>query len=128
MFSTLRVSGHVRAGSSPAAVWLTRCSPVHLPARPWSAVGAAGTGHRVETCTIATGEPNAVMAPLHNRMPVILDPADYDTWLDPTQPDAEALLRPCSDDWLEVVPVSTGVNNVRNEGPDLIVPLGAEPN
>jgi putative SOS response-associated peptidase YedK len=68
------------------------------------------------------------MAPLHNRMPVILDPADYDTWLDPTQPDAEALLRPCSDDWLEVVPVSTGVNNVRNEGPDLIVPLGAEPN
>jgi putative SOS response-associated peptidase YedK len=37
-------------------------------------------------CTIITCRPNEVMAPLHNRMPVILDPADYDRRLDPTQP------------------------------------------
>ena len=74
----------------------------------------------VETCTIVTTEPNAVTAPIHNRMPVILDPADYDRWLDPSQPEAEALLRPCSDDWLEAFAVSTRVNTPRNDSADLI--------
>ena len=77
----------------------------------------------VETCTIATTEPNAVMAPIHNRMPVILDPKDYDRWLDPSQPDGQALLRPCLDDWLEAYPVSTRVNTPRSDSADLIEPL-----
>ena len=74
----------------------------------------------VETCTIVTTEPNAVTAPIHNRMPVILDPADYERWLDPSQPEAEALLRPCPDDWLEAFAVSTRVNTPRNDSADLI--------
>ena len=77
----------------------------------------------VETCTIVTTEPNAVTAPIHNRMPVILEPADYDRWLDPSQPDAQALLRPCPDDWLEAYPVSTRVNTPRNDTADLIEPF-----
>ena len=68
-------------------------------------------------------EPNAVTAPIHNRMPVILDPADYDRWLDPSQPDGKALLRPCPDEWLEAFPVSTRVNTPRNDSADLIEPI-----
>ena len=56
-------------------------------------------------------------------MPVILDPADYDRWLDPSQPDGQALLRPCPDEWLEAFPVSTRVNSPRNDTADLIEPI-----
>ncbi len=44
----------------------------------------------VESCAIITTEPNAVTAPIHNRMPVILDPADYDRWLDIERPAARS--------------------------------------
>jgi putative SOS response-associated peptidase YedK len=77
----------------------------------------------VETCTIVTTEPNAVTASIHNRMPVILSPTDYDRWLDPSQPGAQELLRPCPDDWLEAYPVSTRVNTPRNDAADLIEPF-----
>src|SRR5713226_823414 len=40
-------------------------------------------GEFIESCTILTTEPNELLAPIHNRMPVILDPKDYDLWLDP---------------------------------------------
>ena len=52
------------------------------------------TGEEVTSCTIITCEPNPLLAELHNRMPVILDPADYEAWLDPTRGGRE-LLRPC---------------------------------
>ena len=79
-----------------------------------------GPDGEVETGTIITTAPNAVTAPIHDRMPVILDPADYDRWLDPSQPDAAALLRPCPDDWLTAIPVSTRVNSPKNDAADLI--------
>ncbi len=82
-----------------------------------------GPEGEVETCTILTTEANAVLAPIHDRMPVILDPASYDRWLDPAQPRAEELLRPCPDEWLEAFPVSTRVNNVRNDAAELIAPM-----
>ncbi len=76
----------------------------------------------MQTCTILTTAANAVLAPIHDRMPVILGPASYDRWLDPGQVGAEELLRPCPDDWLEAFPVSTRVNNVRNDVAELITP------
>ena len=82
-----------------------------------------GPEGEVETCTILTTEANAVLGPIHDRMPVILDPACYDRWLDPAQPRAEELLRPCPDEWLEAFPVSTRVNNVRNDAAELITPM-----
>jgi putative SOS response-associated peptidase YedK len=82
-----------------------------------------GPEGEVQTCTILTTEANAVLAPIHDRMPVILDPAAYDRWLDPARPGAEELLRPCSDGWLEAFPVSTRVNNVRNDVAELIAPM-----
>jgi putative SOS response-associated peptidase YedK len=69
------------------------------------------------------------MAELHDRMPVILDPADYSTWLDPGRGGLE-LLRPCPEAWLEAVPVSTRVNSPRNDDPSIIQsegePLGTQ--
>ncbi|HYD29924.1 MAG TPA: SOS response-associated peptidase, partial [Azospirillaceae bacterium] len=83
----------------------------------------------LETACIITTGANAVLAPLHSRMPVILAPADWDAWLDPHAPWelAETLLRPCPDDALEAAPVSPRVNNVRHDDPSCIAPMDVPP-
>lgn len=87
-------------------------------------------GSALETSTILTTEPNAVMAPLHNRMPVIIEPEDYELWLGTAEDDRKGLsllqhlLRPYAlEQQMRTVPVSTFVNSPRNEGPDCITPL-----
>jgi putative SOS response-associated peptidase YedK len=80
----------------------------------------------VHSCTIITGAPNEKMARIHDRMPVILPPDAWDTWLDPEQHDLELLgklLVPAPADRITLHPVSTEVNNVRNDGPQLIEPI-----
>lgn len=79
--------------------------------------------------TIVTTTPNADVAPLHDRMPVVIAPADRDAWLDPATPTeaAMALLRPAPDGLLATYPVSTAVNRADNEGPALIEPWEPEP-
>ncbi|MGQ9371881.1 SOS response-associated peptidase [Azospirillum sp. ST 5-10] len=83
----------------------------------------------LETVTIVTTVANAALARLHDRMPVVLDPADYDRWLDPATPlpDVAALLRPAPDAALEAQPVSPRVNNVRHDDPGCIEPFDAQP-
>src|SRR5262245_30344906 len=61
----------------------------------------------VESCTIITTAANALMKPIHDRMPVILPPADYAHWLDPEATDAEQLLRPFPADAMTAYHVST---------------------
>jgi putative SOS response-associated peptidase YedK len=78
----------------------------------------------LETNTIITTDANELLAPIHNRMPVILDAADHDAWLDAQRPGGEALLRPCPADELEAVPVSTRVNSPRNDDAALLEPEG----
>jgi putative SOS response-associated peptidase YedK len=83
-------------------------------------------GELVDSYTFLTTAANEVMKPVHDRMPVILDPADYDRWLDRKRP-GEALtplLRPYEGKGLVAEPVSTFVNNPRHEGPECIVPTG----
>jgi putative SOS response-associated peptidase YedK len=84
------------------------------------------TGERVYTCSILTTVPNELVSPIHNRMPVILDPADWDLWLSERAalPDLRRLLFPLPAEALEMFPVSTAVNNVRNEGADLLERVG----
>jgi putative SOS response-associated peptidase YedK len=71
----------------------------------------------LESCSILTTMPNAVTAPVHNRMPVILDPNDYDLWLDPGFHDlgtvSELLKR--SQQPMRLFPVSTRVNRATND-------------
>lgn len=83
-------------------------------------------GTNVDTCTIITTTANSLMQPIHNRMPVILDPADYDLWLDPARQDPQdvlPLLRQFPADQMQAVPVSTLVNSPRNESPQCVVPI-----
>lgn len=84
-----------------------------------------GDGSEIVSCTILTTEPNELMRGIHNRMPVIIEPADYTMWLDPgpDPEDALHLLRPYPADQMNAWPVSTFVNNPRNEGPECIAPL-----
>lgn len=79
-------------------------------------------GETVDTFTVITTEANEAMRSLHDRMPVILLPDDYDQWLTKTtEPDlVRQLLVPCPDEMLQMHPVSKAVGNVRNEGPELI--------
>lgn len=78
------------------------------------------------TCCVLTTAPNGVMAPIHDRMPVLLAPGDWARWLDRGQQDAAAvsdLLRPCPDAWLQAWPVSRAVSPGSAEGPELVRPL-----
>jgi putative SOS response-associated peptidase YedK len=78
----------------------------------------------VTSCTIITTEPNEVAGEIHNRMPVILPPEDYDTWLSAeTAPaDAKALLKPYEGDMI-AYPVDKAVGSPKNDRPGLIEPL-----
>ncbi|MFD0713644.1 SOS response-associated peptidase [Paenibacillus sp. GCM10027626] len=73
-------------------------------------------GSRLSTCTILTTEPNELMAPIHNRMPVILQPEDEQLWLDRklhSSKPIEPLLRPFPAELLEAYPVTAAVGNVK---------------
>ena len=83
-------------------------------------------GTVIESCTILTTDPNELLRPIHNRMPVILVPTSYDQWLDPTVQQADsllALLRPYPSEALQAYAVSTLVNNLRHEASDCLEPL-----
>jgi putative SOS response-associated peptidase YedK len=79
------------------------------------------------TFTIVTSAPNEAMAELHNRMPVILAEDDWDAWLDRDFADRgrlRAMLEPREDGpELAIRAVSQLVNNVRNDGPELVIPI-----
>ncbi len=85
--------------------------------------GTDEAGKACERCTLITTEPNAVAAKLHDRMPVILQPKDYDAWLDCANKDPSHLLASYSDEDFTARPVSTYVNDARiHEGPECIAP------
>jgi putative SOS response-associated peptidase YedK len=86
-------------------------------------------GEAIETCTVLTTDANALLRDVHDRMPVILRPEDYDLWLDPgvTDPKRVAdLLRPFDPRMMKKYPVSTLVNNVKNDSPECSQPLPLE--
>ena len=83
-------------------------------------------GEEVPSCTILTCGPNAVMGELHDRMPVILDEADWPKWLGEapaTEAELLTLLKPCPDAVLKIWPVDRAVGNVRNKRSQLLMPV-----
>src|SRR5215472_4089996 len=86
-------------------------------------------GKVLESCTILTTEANALLKDIHDRMPVILSPDDYDSWLDPgeTNPAHVAdLLKPFDARLMGVYPVSSAVNSVKNDGPECALEVQPE--
>jgi putative SOS response-associated peptidase YedK len=122
--------------------WQTRSDrktkqPYYIRLRDHTPFGFAGlwehwqdpNGSEIETCTILTTGPNALMEPIHSRMPVILEPADYDSWLDSSYynpGDLQAMLRPFDSEALERYAVSTTVNRPSNDIAECLEPLGGE--
>jgi len=93
----------------------------------WRGKDAEGnrTGDPLRSATIITTRPNETMAQIHDRMPVILPPSAWDEWLDPDNDDLDTLgklLIPAPANLIQLTPVSTEVNNVRNKGARLIEP------
>lgn len=88
------------------------------------------TGPPLRSCTIVTTTANETLAPVHDRMPVILPPSRWDEWLDPANDDTETLGRllvPAPSTLVTFHPVSTDVNHVRNKGAELILPVDPDP-
>jgi putative SOS response-associated peptidase YedK len=82
-------------------------------------------GREIRSCTIITTAPNELAASIHNRMPVILHPEDYEMWLDPDFEEREpltSLLKPFPAEAMEAYPVSRRVNKPANNDPRVIEP------
>ncbi len=95
-------------------------------AERWRPKGAPKDTPYLRTCTVITAPGGADMEGIHDRMPVILDPATFDLWLDPANEDSEelrALLRPPLAGTVIHHPVGPRVGNVRNNEPALIEPV-----
>lgn len=82
----------------------------------------------LRTCTVITTTASDAIGEIHDRQPMFVEPGGWAAWLDPGEQDADRLrdlLVPSPGSGLEAYPVSTAVNNHRNNGPELIVPLAA---
>lgn len=108
--------------------------PYHIHRKDGRAFAYAGlweqwtdpNGEVVESFTILTTEANDLIRPLHNRMPVILSPNDYDKWLNAGASDVEtlrSLMQPFSGDDFEITPVSKRINSARNDDPECVEPV-----
>ncbi len=105
---------------------------IHLKGRPIFALAGlwevwnGPQGAEVRSCTILTTEANDFMKTIHDRMPVILDPADYDEWLvagDAPALALHALMRPYDSDKMAAYTVSKLVNRPGNDTPQVIEPV-----
>jgi putative SOS response-associated peptidase YedK len=107
--------------------------PFRIGLRNWEPFAFAGLwarwcsaeGEVVRSFTIITTDANGAIQPIHNRMPVILDPADYAAWLDPgaSAVDLDVLLRPCPAERFALHEVSARVNSHVNDDPACLDPL-----
>jgi putative SOS response-associated peptidase YedK len=82
-------------------------------------------GNELESCTLLTTSPNELMAPIHDRMPVILRPVDHELWLDPAVQKAEPLLpllAPFPATEMRAFPVGVGVNSPTHDDAQCIAP------
>jgi putative SOS response-associated peptidase YedK len=87
-------------------------------------------GEEMETAAIVTTTASNTLRPLHDRMPVVVQPDAFDFWLDCANVDAQAasaLLVPAPENFFEAYPISPAVNRVANDDPSLLAPAGAEP-
>lgn len=86
-------------------------------------------GQLIESCTIIVGEPNDAVRKVHDRMPFLIPVERQAAWLSPSAndpKDVRQLLLPTADSEIVLFPVSKAVGNARNDGPELIEPVGSD--
>jgi|1186.fasta_scaffold495885_1 putative SOS response-associated peptidase YedK len=88
----------------------------------WENWNDPSTGEWVRTFAVITTDANELVSDIHDRMPVILRPEDYDRWLG-IEPDPRDLLRPFPAGLMRMWPISTRVNSPKNDDPDLLAPV-----
>lgn len=94
----------------------------------WDRWESSDGGTFLESYSIITVEPNQLLLPLHDRMPLVIDPSDYDRWLEPGDPRHPPvdLLKAYDPELMRIWRVRPDVGNVRNDRPDLIEPMEPE--
>lgn len=115
------------ATKTPYAI-LPRDEPFFAFAGLWENWRDKASGEWIRSCAIVTGPANALLEPIHQRMPVILAPADWPRWLGEEPASSEellALLKPYPAERIRAYPVSTRVNSVKNDDAGLIEPMMA---
>jgi putative SOS response-associated peptidase YedK len=123
-----------RRHRDPATGRVQRSEPFAIRLRSGEQMAFAGiwaiwrdpaTAQRLYSLAIVTGQPNELVAEVHDRMPVILHPDDWDAWLDEGARPGELrpMLRPYPAKELRMYAVSPAVNNVRSQGAELLLPL-----
>jgi putative SOS response-associated peptidase YedK len=105
------------AGKQPYAFARTNREPVAL-AGIWEGWKAEGTGKVLRS--LITTDANPLAATVHDRMPVVIAPEDWPLWLGEAEGDPASLLHPMSEGVLETWPISTAVNQVMNNTPELL--------
>lgn len=112
-------------GETPLPWWVSRADGAPLVMagiwQDWD--GGKGPA---PTCAIVTTAANAAMAPIHHRLPVILNPEDWPLWLGEAGKGAATLMKSAPEDALVFVPVSTDVNSNRATGPALLDPVARD--
>jgi putative SOS response-associated peptidase YedK len=108
----------------PFAIGMKDGSPYAF-AGLWDRWRDPATKERLETFTVITTDPNEVVEPMHNRMPVIIQPKDYDGWLTPGDPERPPvdLLRSFPAEQMTAWKVDRKIGNVRNDTPDCVEPM-----
>lgn len=119
--------------------WLKKCKekqPFYIYRKDGKPMAFAGLWERwhneetdkdIESCTIITTDANELVGKLHNRMPVILEPDDFERWLNSEEESPGGLLpllKPPAEEVLEMYPVSSYVNKPQNKGEKCIEPKG----
>ena len=129
-YEWLKVPGQ-RGGKQPFFIRRRDDTPVVFAGlyEIWRDPEAPADAELLWTCSVITTEASPAVQQIHDRMPVLLAPEAWDTWVDPAYDDLEALralLVPAPAEVLEAYPVSTAVSNVGNQGPHLVEPLPVE--
>ena len=110
-----------RGIKQPYAIAMKDRSPFGL-AGLWENWKDPATGEWLRTFAVITTNANALVGTIHDRMPLILSPQDYDRWLS-DEPDPRELLRPFPAEPMTMWPVSTRVNTPKNDDPDILTPV-----
>ena len=114
-------------GKQPYAIGLADGSPMAL-AGLWERWKDRSDGVTLHTFSIITGAPNELIAPIHNRMPVILPQRVWRSWLGEDRVETDelmAMLLPYPAEAMRAYPVAARVGNVRNNDPALLEPAAA---